>query len=44
MSSFYNISASPFTLGKNAYRHQLFSFQAKRWNLPIVATSMEGLA
>jgi len=38
----FNISASPFTLGKNEYRHQLFSFQAKRWNLPIVYVNQVG--
>ena len=37
-----NISASPFVLGKNEYRHKLFSFQAKRWNLPIVYVNQIG--
>jgi NAD+ synthetase len=37
-----NISASPFVLGKNEYRHQLFSFQAKRWKLPIVYVNQVG--
>ena len=37
-----NISASPFVLGKNEYRHKLFSFQAKRWNMPIVYVNQVG--
>ena len=37
-----NISASPFVLGKNEYRHKLFSFQAKRWQLPIVYVNQVG--
>ena len=37
-----NISASPFVLGKNEYRHKLFSFQAKRWGLPIVYVNQVG--
>jgi NAD+ synthetase len=39
---FLNISASPFVLGKNAYRHQLFSFQAKRWGIPLVQVNQVG--
>ncbi|MCL2648444.1 MAG: hypothetical protein FWD61_15785, partial [Phycisphaerales bacterium] len=38
----FNISASPFVLGKNEYRHKLFSFQAKRWQLPIVYVNQIG--
>jgi NAD+ synthetase len=37
-----NISASPFVLGKNEYRHKLFSFQAKRWKMPIVYVNQVG--
>lgn len=37
-----NISASPFVLGKNEYRHQLFGFQAKRWHMPIVYVNQVG--
>ena len=37
-----NISASPFVLGKNDYRHKLFSFQAKRWRMPIVYVNQVG--
>ena len=37
-----NISASPFVLGKNEYRHKLFGFQAKRWNMPIVYVNQVG--
>src|SRR5438094_221348 len=37
-----NISASPFVLGKNEYRHKLFSFQAKRWRMPIVYVNQVG--
>jgi NAD+ synthase (glutamine-hydrolysing) len=37
-----NISASPFVLGKNEYRHQLFSFQAKRWGIPLVQVNQVG--
>jgi NAD+ synthetase len=37
-----NISASPFVLGKNEYRHQLFGFQAKRWQMPIVYVNQVG--
>jgi len=38
----FNISASPFVLGKNEYRHKLFSFQAKRWGMPIVYVNQVG--
>jgi NAD+ synthetase len=41
-SMLFNISASPFVLGKNEYRHQLFGFQAKRWNMPIVYVNQVG--
>jgi NAD+ synthase (glutamine-hydrolysing) len=37
-----NISASPFVLGKNEYRHKLFSFQAQRWRMPIVYVNQVG--
>lgn len=37
-----NISASPFVLGKNEYRHKLFGFQAKRWGMPIVYVNQVG--
>jgi NAD+ synthase (glutamine-hydrolysing) len=37
-----NISASPFVLGKNEYRHKLFSFQAKRWHMPVVYVNQVG--
>jgi predicted amidohydrolase len=37
-----NISASPFVLGKNEYRHKLFSFQARRWRMPIVYVNQVG--
>lgn len=37
-----NISASPFVLGKNEYRHRLFSFQARRWKMPIVYVNQVG--
>jgi NAD+ synthase (glutamine-hydrolysing) len=37
-----NISASPFVLGKNEYRHKLLSFQAKRWGMPIVYVNQVG--
>lgn len=37
-----NISASPFVLGKNEYRHKLFGFQARRWNTPIVYVNQVG--
>jgi NAD+ synthetase len=37
-----NISASPFVLGKNDYRHKLFSFQARRWNMPILYVNQVG--
>ncbi len=37
-----NISASPFVLGKNEYRHELFSFQAKRWGIPLVQVNQVG--
>jgi NAD+ synthase (glutamine-hydrolysing) len=37
-----NISASPFVLGKNEYRHKLFAFQAKRWGMPIVYVNQVG--
>ncbi len=38
----FNISASPFVLGKNEYRHKLFGFQAQRWNMPIVYVNQVG--
>jgi len=38
----FNISASPFTLAKNEYRQKLFSFQAKRWQLPIIYVNQVG--
>lgn len=38
----FNISASPFVLGKNEYRHKLFSHQARRWNLPIAYVNQIG--
>ena len=37
-----NISASPFVVGKNEFRHQLFAHQARRWNLPIVYVNQVG--
>ena len=37
-----NISASPFVLGKNEYRHKLFGFQAQRWQMPIVYVNQVG--
>jgi NAD+ synthase (glutamine-hydrolysing) len=37
-----NISASPFVLGKNEYRHKLFGFQARRWGIPIVYVNQVG--
>ena len=37
-----NISASPFVLGKNEYRHKLFGFQAQRWGMPIVYVNQVG--
>ena len=37
-----NISASPFVLGKNEFRHKLFGHQAKRWNMPIVYVNQVG--
>jgi NAD+ synthase/NAD+ synthase (glutamine-hydrolysing) len=37
-----NISASPFVLGKDEFRHQLFGHQAKRWNIPIVYVNQVG--
>ena len=38
----FNISASPFVLGKDEYRHKLFSHQARRWNLPIAYVNQVG--
>ncbi len=38
----FNISASPFVLGKNEYRHKLFGHQARRWNLPIAYVNQVG--
>ncbi|MGN6366764.1 MAG: NAD+ synthase [Phycisphaerae bacterium] len=38
----FNISASPFVLGKNEYRHKLFGFQAQRWQMPIVYVNQVG--
>ena len=42
--SCWNISASPFVLGKNEYRHNArFQFQAKAsWNLPIFYVNQVG--
>lgn len=37
-----NISASPFVMGKHEFRCQLFSHQAKRYNLPIVYVNQVG--
>ncbi len=37
-----NISASPFVLGKDEFRHQLFGHQAKRWQIPIVYVNQVG--
>ncbi|MGC9261077.1 MAG: NAD+ synthase [Phycisphaerae bacterium] len=37
-----NISASPFTLGKNDFRRKLISHQARRWNMPIVYVNQVG--
>ena len=37
-----NISASPFTLGKNDFRRKLISHQAQRWNMPIVYVNQVG--
>jgi NAD+ synthase (glutamine-hydrolysing) len=37
-----NISASPFVLGKDDFRHQLFGHQAKRWNIPIIYVNQVG--
>jgi NAD+ synthetase len=38
----FNISASPFVLGKNEYRHKLFGHQARRWNMPIAYVNQVG--
>jgi NAD+ synthetase len=38
----FNISASPFVLGKNDYRHKLFGHQARRWNMPIAYVNQVG--
>jgi NAD+ synthetase len=37
-----NISASPFVVGKNQYRHELISFQARRWGIPIIQVNQVG--
>ncbi len=37
-----NISASPFVLGKNEFRHKLFGFQAQRWQIPILYVNQVG--
>jgi NAD+ synthase (glutamine-hydrolysing) len=37
-----NISASPFVLGKHAFRRKLFAHQAKRWHVPIVYVNQVG--
>lgn len=37
-----NISASPFTLGKNDFRRKLISHQARRWNMPIIYVNQVG--
>ncbi len=37
-----NISASPFTLGKNDFRRKLISHHARRWNMPIIYVNQVG--
>src|SRR5262249_15919968 len=37
-----NVSASPFVLGKNEFRRELFGHQAKRWRMPIVWVNQVG--
>jgi len=37
-----NISASPFVLGKDEFRHELFSHQARRWQIPIIYVNQVG--
>ena len=37
-----NISASPFTLGKNDFRRKLISHHARRWNMPIIYINQVG--
>lgn len=39
----FNLSSSPFSLGKNAKRHRLFSTQAKALGLPLVYCNHTGL-
>ncbi len=38
----FNLSASPFVLGKNEFRRKLISHQASRWNIPIVYVNQIG--
>ncbi|WP_196592836.1 NAD(+) synthase [Pectinatus sottacetonis] len=39
----FNISASPYTLGKNDKRHRVFSRHARRNNVPIVFVNKVGI-
>lgn len=39
----FNLSSSPFSLGKNAKRHSLFSAQARDLHLPLVYCNHTGL-
>ena len=40
---FVNISASPYTLGKNSKRHRVFGMQAKKMNAPLFYVNNIGL-
>lgn len=39
----FNLSSSPFSLGKNSKRHRLFGAQAKELHLPLVYCNQVGL-
>lgn len=43
IDAYINLSASPFTLGKNERRHRLFKNQAKELNAPIIYINSIGL-
>lgn len=43
IDAYINLSASPFTLGKNERRHRLFKNQAKELNAPILYINSIGL-
>ncbi len=37
-----NLSASPYVMGKNAFRRKLIAHQAQRWKLPVVYVNQVG--